>query len=78
MLIEAHVTNNVWTKRTGGVGENRATKSGMKFFSDGGAAGLRTAFEHQGFVSSFGEVESGDQPIVATADDNDIALFGHG
>ena len=48
----------------------------MKFFGDGRAAGLRAALEHQRLESGFGQVEGGDQPVVAAADDDDIAVAG--
>src|SRR3984957_14575921 len=49
----------------------------MKFFCNGRAAHLGAAFEHQWFESGFGEIEGGDQPIVSTTNDNDVACLGH-
>jgi hypothetical protein len=39
----------------------------------GGSAYLRAAFEDERLVSGFGEIKGGDQPVVAAADDDDIA-----
>ena len=46
----------------------------MKFLGDRRAAGLRAAFEHQRLESGFGQIEGGDQAVVAAADDDDVAL----
>ena len=63
-------------KRSGRVGESGTAEAGMKFLGDGGAAGLGAALEHQRFVSGFGQIESGDQAVVAAADDDDVAVVG--
>jgi hypothetical protein len=45
----------------------------MKFIGDGGAADLFTALEDKRFESGFGQIECGDQAVVAAADDEDVA-----
>ncbi len=77
VLFELHVADNFGAKRPGRVSENRAAETGMKFFGDRSATRLRAALEDQRLVSSFGQVEGSDQPVVAAADDDDIALVGH-
>ena len=78
MLLQLHVADDVGPQRSGRVGKRGTTKAGMKFFCDGSAAGLRAALQHQRFVSSFGEVKGGDQPVVAAADDDDVAATASG
>ena len=46
----------------------------MKFVGDRRAADLRAAFEHQRLESCLGQIERGDQAVVAAADDDDVAL----
>ena len=76
VLLQLHVADDVGTQRSGGVRQRGAAEAGMKFFGDGGAAGLRAALEHQRLVSGLGQIERGDQSVVAAADDDDVALPG--
>src|SRR5690348_10957222 len=46
----------------------------MEFVGDCSAADLRAAFEHERLVSRFGQIECGNQPVVAAADDDYVAL----
>src|SRR5579862_3352532 len=46
----------------------------MEFIGDRGAPDLRVAFQHEGFESSLGQIKRGDEAVVASADDDDIAL----
>ena len=77
MLLKAHVANNIGPKRPGGVGEDGGTKSRMKFSRDGRAADLMAALNNQRLESGLGQIEGGDQSIVAAADDNDVARVRH-
>src|SRR6185437_11231855 len=52
-------------------------EAGRKFFSDGRSAGLSAAFQNQRLEPGFGEVKSCYQPIVAAADNNDVASHSH-
>jgi hypothetical protein len=45
----------------------------MEFIGDRRAAHLSAALEHERFVARLGQIESSDQSIVATADDDDFA-----
>ena len=47
----------------------------MKFFGRAGAADDVPPLEHERFQTSVGEVVSGDQAVVAGADDDDVVLF---
>jgi hypothetical protein len=46
----------------------------MKFFRDSRATRLRPALKHQRLISRFGKIESANQPIVAPANDDDVAV----
>ena len=48
----------------------------MKFIGDRGAADLRPTFEYERLESRLSQVEGGDQPVVATADDDEVAPSG--
>ena len=79
VLLQLHVADDIGTQRSGRMGKRGAAEAGMKFFGDGRATRLRAALQHQRLVSGFGQVEGGDQPVVAATDDHDIAVvcFGH-
>ena len=76
MLLQLHVADDVGPQRPGGVGERGTAEAGMEFFGDGRATGLGAALQHQRLVSGLGQVEGGDQPVMAAADDDDIAVRG--
>ena len=76
VFFQLHVADDIRTNRTGGVSERGAAEAGMKFIGDGCAADLGAAFEDERLESRFGEVERGDQAIVAAADDDDVARAG--
>jgi hypothetical protein len=59
------------------VREARAAEARTKFFCSRAAADDGTAFEYKRFESGFGQIESRDQAIVAAAEYDDIANFGH-
>ena len=54
-----------------------AFETGMKFFGDGGAADYGAALEDERLVAFFREIESGDESVVAAAENDDVALRGH-
>ena len=76
MLFQLHVANDVGTNGASGVRERGAAEAGMKFVGDSSAADLGAAFEDERLESGFGEVEGGDQAVVAAADDDDVACVG--
>ena len=78
MLFQLHVADDVGSQRSGGMRERRAAEAGMKFFRDGSATRLGAAFQHQRLVSGLGQVESGDQPVMAATDNHDVAVFVSG
>ena len=78
VLFQLHVADDVGTQRSGGVGQRGAAEAGMKFFGDGSATRLSATFQHQRLVSRFGQVESGDQAVMAATDDYDVAVVGFG
>ena len=73
MFLQLHVADDVRTNRASGMRQRGAAEAGMKFIRDCRAAGLRAALEHKRLESRFRQVESGDQPVVAATDDDDIA-----
>ena len=52
----------------------RAFESRMEFFGDGGAADDIAAFENERPVALFREIKGRDQRVVATAENDDVAL----
>ena len=78
LLFQLHVADDVWTNRPCAVRQRRATEAGMEFVGDRRAADLRAAFEHERLVSCLGQVESGDQPVVAAADNDDVIAGSSG
>src|ERR1035441_9070347 len=77
MLLQLHVTHNAGQNRTRRVRECRTAKSGMELIGHRGPADLRVALKYQRSVARLSQVERGDQPIVAAANDDDIAPLGH-
>ncbi len=71
--FQLHVADDVGANRSGSVRQRGATEAGMEFIGDGSAADLQSAFENERLESGFGEVERGDQPVVAAADHDDVA-----
>jgi len=74
---ELHVFDDLSERRTAGVRYRRTFEARMKFFSDGRTADDAAAFEDERPVSSFGEIEGSDERVVATAENEDVALRGH-
>jgi hypothetical protein len=80
VLLKLQVTDDLGTKRTGSVCKRGTAEAGMKFIRDGGTAHLLAAFDDQRFEPRLGQIESGDQPVVAAANDDDVACacgLGH-
>src|SRR5258708_35444313 len=73
MLFQLQVTNDLRTKRSRGMRECRTAEAGMKFIGHRSAADLRVALENQRLESCLGQIESGDQAIVAATYDDDVA-----
>src|SRR5229473_501853 len=77
-LLELHVRGNIGAERTDGVRERRSAKAGMKFLGDGAAADKFAALEDERLEAALGEVEGGDERIVAAADEHYALSDGHG
>jgi hypothetical protein len=77
MLLQLQIAHYIGPNGTGGMSQRGATKTGVKFIGNGRAANLFAAFQHQRFESSFGQIKSRYQPIVATSDDDDISFVRH-
>ena len=77
MLLQLHVADNVAAQRPSRVRQRGAAEAGMEFFRDGCTAGLRAALQHQRLVSGLGQIEGGDQSVMAAANDDDVALPRH-
>src|SRR5579862_5869513 len=54
----------------------RTSEPGMKFISDRGSANLRVALEHERAISGLGQIKCGHQPVVAAANDDNVAPLG--
>jgi hypothetical protein len=46
----------------------------MKFIGDRGPSDLGAALENERFVACLGQIKSGDQPVVAAANNDNVAL----
>ena len=77
LLVEAHVARDVGAERADGVRKCRGAIAGVKFFGDGAAADNFASFENDGFEAALGEIKSGDECVVTTADDDYALSDGH-
>src|SRR6516225_6584198 len=77
MLFELHVANDFRAQWPGRMRQYRGMKSWIELLSDSSPADLRAALDHQRLESGFGEIEGRDQPVMTTADDDDIARVWH-
>jgi len=59
------------------VRERRGFETGIKFFRDGAAANHFAAFEHKGLEAALGQIKSGDESVVAAADEDYTLSEGH-
>src|SRR5450432_3056810 len=73
MLLKLHIAHDFGSHRSGGMRQNGTAKTGMNFFSDRGAADLRATLDHERFITRLGQIERGDQTVVAAANNDDIA-----
>src|SRR5712671_1529173 len=71
--MKLEVGNNLRRQRPRAAGERRA-KAWMKFFGRAGAPDDVSPLKHERFESRPGEIVSGDQAVVAGADDDDVAV----
>src|SRR5580704_4189334 len=78
MARQLHVAYDFGHQRAPGMRKRGAAKPGMKFLSDGRTADDVAAFENQRLQSFFREVERGDEGVVPTAENYDIARSRHG
>ena len=74
VLLQLHIAYDVGTDRSGRVRQRGTAKTRMELICNRGPANLRTTFERQRLVPCLSQVECGDQPVVATADDDHVAL----
>ena len=72
VAFELHVICDGRSERSVEAFEDRGAETGMKFFGDGGTADNGAALEDEGFVAGAGEIEGGDERILASADDDDV------
>src|ERR1051326_5943978 len=70
VTLKGKIKNNLRQERTSVIGK-RSAKAWMEFFGGAGAAGYLPALEHQRFQSSFREISSSYEPVVAGADNDD-------
>jgi len=77
-FFNLHVARNLCTERAKGMGKRGGFEAGMKFLSDGAATNHFTAFEDERLEAALGEIKSGDESIVAAADENYALSERHG
>ena len=70
-LFDLHIPCDIGAQRPERVRQRGSAKAGMKFFRDGAAAHHFTAFENQRLEAALGQIESGDERVVASADKHD-------
>ena len=73
VTMKLKVVNDLRQERTSAAGERRV-KARMKFFRCAGAADRLATLKHERFESRPGEIVSGDQTVVAGANDDDVFL----
>jgi len=73
VTIELHVAQDFRNERPGSGRNCGGAEAGMEFERRCGAADGGTAFEDERLVSSAGEIKRGDEGILASADDEDVA-----
>ena len=54
------------------IGAGRGAEAGRELLGDAGAADERTSLQHQRLEAGLGQVEGGDQAVVAAADDDGV------
>src|ERR1700674_5562323 len=74
MAFELKIVDDLRQERPSTVGE-RGAKAGMEFFGNARTTDDRATFKHERFESRPREIESGDEAIVAGADDDDVVGF---
>jgi hypothetical protein len=73
VAFELHVLGDGGSKWAMDGIENGGAEARVKFFGDGSAADDRATLEDEGFVAGAGEIEGGNEGILAGADDDDVA-----
>ena len=74
---QLHVVHDFRQQRASRMRKRGAAEAGRKFFSDGCAAGLRAALQHQRLETGFGQIKGSHQPVVAAANNDDVASLSH-
>ena len=77
VLLEFHVANDFGNQRAVGISERGAFEARMKIIGDGRATNDGAALDDQRLIAGFGEIERGDQAVVACAENYDVASGGH-
>src|SRR6266403_2794117 len=70
VFLKLHVGRDVGAQRADGVRESGGAEAGMEFLSDGAAADEFAALENERLEAALGEIESGDERVVTTANEN--------
>src|SRR5258707_13610041 len=73
VTMKLEVVNNLGRQRASAA-DNRNAKAWVKFFGRAGATDRLAALKHERLESRPGEIVSGDQAVVAGADDDDVSL----
>src|SRR6266704_2111925 len=77
-FFNLHVARDLYAKRAEGMGECGSFEAGIKFLGDGAATDHFAAFEDEWLETTLGEIEGGDESVVAAADENYALSERHG
>jgi hypothetical protein len=75
--VKLQIAGNVGAKRANGVRKCGSAEAGMKFLGDGAATNHFAAFENERLETALGEIERGDESVVAAADESYALSDGH-
>ncbi len=74
---QVHVGDHLGVQQRDRVAGDGVAEAGVELLGHRRAADDVAALQHRHLQSGAGEIEGADQPVVAAADDDDVALVGH-
>ncbi len=77
MLCQVHISDNVRPHRSGAMSQPGAAKARMEFLGDRAATNTWSAFQYEGLKSRLGQIKCGDQAVVSSPEDYDVARLRH-
>jgi hypothetical protein len=76
-FVELHIAGDFGSERSEGVRESGGVEALAKLLGDGATAKNFPAFENEGLEATLREIESGDESVVAAADESYALSEGH-